>query len=171
MKRTLLVHVFAAMVLSVSASASLATDESSLKAAYLYNFTKFIRWPDEQRANLTLCSMGDEELAKALDSLVGKPVRNMQIRVRQVVNVQDTVQCDLVFIPAGQPHLIERVCQAVSGHPILTVSESADMLPKGVMLALIQKDNRMGFEIDLVATRSHGFEVSAKLLQLARKVY
>lgn len=154
-----------------SASTSMAADESAIKVAYLYNFTKFVQWPDEQRANLRLCVMGDDALGKSLDSLIGKPVRSMQISIRHAVALHDIPQCDLVFIPAGHAHLLERVRHAVNGYPILTVTESADALPKGAMVALIPSDNRIVFEIDLGTTRQLGLQVSAKMLQLARKVY
>jgi hypothetical protein len=169
-KRIAFYRLLLALGLVFSASASLAIDEATVKASYLYNFAKYIQWPDEQRATLRLCVLGDGGMGKALDSLIGKPVRNMQIGVRHAVSLQDIPQCDLVFVPAGTQSL-ERVRQAVRGYPILTVAESADVLPKGAMVALIQSDNRIVFEVDLATARQVGLQVSAKMLQLARKVY
>ena len=171
MKRSTFFRLLFALGLGASASVSLAVDEATVKAAYLYNFAKFIQWPDEQRAELRLCIIGNDALGQPLHSLIGKPVRNMQISVRHGVAVHDIPQCDLVFVPAERAQSLERVRQVVNSYPILIVAESTDALPKGAMVALIQSDNRIVFEVDLTVTRRLGFQISAKMLQLARKVY
>ncbi len=171
MKRILFFGGLLALCLSVAAKDLFAADEETVKTAYLYNFAKFVQWPDEQRPTLRLCVVGDNVLGKALDSLIGKPVRNMQIDVRHAIVLQDIPQCDLVFLPAGQARSLERVRQIVNGYPILIVAESTDALPKGAIVAMIQRDNRIVFEVDLTTARHLGLQVSAKLLQLARKVY
>lgn len=172
MKRiTSLLCVVLGLSLVVVTGVARAADEATVKAAYLYNFTKFIQWPDEQRATLRLCDMGNDALARSLDGLVGKPVRSMQIGIRHAVTLHDIPQCDLVFVPTSHAHSLERVRQVVNGYPILVVTESADMLPKGAMVALIQSEGRIVFEVDLATSRQLGMQVSAKMLQLARKVY
>lgn len=80
-------------------------------------------------------------------------------------------QCDLIFVPARYAQTLERVRQMVNGYPILIVTESATALPKGAMVALIQSDSRVVFEVDLGLARELGLQVSGKMLQLARKVY
>jgi hypothetical protein len=171
MSRLTVFIVLVALCMGIPVGAPLAADEATMKVAYLYNFAKFIQWPDEQRATLRLCVMGDDALGKALDSLIGKPVRTMQIGVRHSISLQDLPQCDLVFVSEGQVLMLGRVRQSVSGYPVLIVTESSDALPKGAVVALIQNDDRIVFEVDLTAARQLGFQVSAKLLQLARKVY
>lgn len=171
MKRNALFQLFLALGLAYAASPSLAVDEATAKAAYLYNFAKFILWPDEQRATLRLCVVGDHALDKSLDSLIGKPVRSMQISVRHAVALQDIPQCDLVFVPESRQQSLERVRQVVNGFPILIVTENTEALPKGATVALIPSDGRIVFEVDLATARQLGLQVSAKMLQLARKVY
>ncbi len=172
MKRTLLLSLLALIVLSAPATALLAVDEATVRAAYLYNFAKYVQWPDENRANLRLCVMGDDEVGSAFDSLIGKPVRNMQISVRHELDLPTIAQCDLVFVPAeSTTQTLDRVRRAVSSYPILIVTESPDTLPKGAAVALIHSDNRIVFEVDLTAAHTLGLQISAKMLQIARKVY
>ncbi len=171
MKRLARLGLLVPLCLGAIAGNSLATDATTVKTAYLYNFAKFTQWPDEPHATLKLCVIGDDAPGKPLNSLIGKPVRNMLISVRHAVSLQDIPQCDLVFVPADQAKSLERVRQMVNGYPILTVAESADTLPKGAMVALIPSDNRIVFEVDLTMTRQLGLQISAKMLQLARKVH
>lgn len=161
----------AGLCVLVSSSISLAADEATVKAAYVYNFAKFVQWPDEKSSTLRLCDLGHDPLDKFLDILIGKPVRNMQISVRHAVGLQDVPQCDLIYIPAGYAQTLERVRQVVNDYPILIVTESATTLPKGGMVALIQSDGRIVFEVDLGLARQLGLQISGKMLQLARKVY
>ena len=172
MKRITFLSLLALIGLEVSATVSMATDEATVKSAYLYNFAKYIQWPDEQHTTLRLCAMGDDTLGKSFDSLIGKQVRNMKISIRHALDLHDIPQCDLVFVPAGSslPPL-DRVRQVVNGYPILIVTESDDTLPNGALVALIQSDNRIVFEVDLTTARKLGFQVSGKMLQIARKVY
>lgn len=171
MERGSFFGLVAGLALCVLPKVAPGADELTVKAAYIYNFAKFIQWPDEQRSTLRLCSMGNDALGKSLDSLIGKPVRNMQISVRHGVGLHDIPQCDLVFIPAGHLQSMERVRQVVADYPILTVTESSDTLPRGATVALIPNESRIAFEVDLALARQLGLQISAKMLQLARKVY
>jgi len=171
MKCSRAVGFLAGLCLLVSSSVSSAADEATVKAAYIYNFAKFIQWPDEKGSTLRLCDLGHDSLDKSLDILIGKPVRTMQISVRHAVGLHDVPQCDLIYVPAGYAQTLERVRQVVNGYPILIVTESATALPKGAMVALIESDSRIVFEVDLGLARQLGLQVSGKMLQLARKVY
>lgn len=172
MRRIAFLSLHILIGLWVPITASMATDEATVKAAYLYNFAKYIQWPDEQRTTLRLCIMGDDAPDRSFDSLIDKPVRNMRMSVRHALSLQDIAQCDLVFVPTGhQVPPLERVRQAVNGYPILIVTESTGTLPKGALVALIQSGDRIVFEVDLNAARQLGLQISGKMLQIARKVY
>lgn len=161
----------AGLCLLASSRISQGADEATVKAAYIYNFAKFIQWPDEKSSTLRLCDLSLDSPDRFLDTLIGKPVRDMRISVRYSVGLQDVPQCDLVFVPAGNAQRLARVRQVVNDFPILIVAESATALPKGATVALIQSDNRMVFEVDLGLARQLGLLVSGRMLQLARKVY
>ena len=156
---------------SVFVGTALAAEEDTIRAAYLYNFAKYIQWPDEQRSALRLCIVGDDDHDSAFESLNGKPVRDMKVSVRRAVNVPEIPQCDLLFVPAKYTDLLERVRRAIDGYPILVVTESSDSLPKGAMIAMIRSENHIVFEVDVIAVRQAGLQASGKMLQLARKVY
>ena len=170
MKNRAVLWLFVALSLGGASGLARATDETRVKVAFLYNFARYTQWPDEQRATLRVCAIGDDTLGKTLDELIGRPVRHMQITVRHAVPLQDIVLCDLVFIPSGYALSMERVREVVNGFPILTVAESPHTLPKGSVLALIPAENRFVFDVDLSLARQLGLQISAKLLQLARKV-
>ena len=171
MKGNPIIGVLGGLCLLVSSGISLAADEATVKAAYIYNFAKFILWPEEKSSTLRLCDFGHDSPDRSLDILIGKPVRSMQISVRHAVGLQDVPQCDLVFVPVEYAQALERVRQVVNGYPIVIVTESATALPTGAMVALIQSDGRIVFEVDLGVARQLGLQVSGKMLQLARKVY
>lgn len=146
-------------------------DLVTVRAAYLYNFSKYIQWPDESRGELRLCVIGNDQPDSALDGLNGKPVRNARLVVRQNVIMQDIPNCDFIFLPASAGRSVERARQIVSNYPILIVAEGAESIPKGAMVALVPTDSRLIFEIDNTNARQLGLQISSQLLRLARKVH
>jgi hypothetical protein len=162
---------FLLALLGLAAGTTSAAEESAMKAAYVLNFAKFIQWPDEPRARLRLCVLGNDPQGKAFDSMIGKVVRDMPIAIRRGVSLQEIPQCDLVFVPAGPAQPLERALQAVNGYPILLVAEGDDALTRGATVALIETEGRIVFEVDLTTLRQLGLQVSVKMLQMARKVH
>lgn len=51
------------------------------------------------------------------------------------------------------------------------VTEGADTLPMGALVALIESDSRIVFEVDLATARKIGLQVGAKIPQLAHKAH
>ena len=145
-------------------------DLFALRAAFLYNFTKYLQWPDESRGELRLCVLGSDPSDPHIDSLHGKSVRSQRLVVRQQVIAQDIPNCDYVFIPASAKNAIPRARLQVGGYPILIVAEGEDTLQKGAMVALFVADNRLQFEIDNATARQQGLQFGSQLLRLARKV-
>lgn len=162
---------FFGLMLLAMASAYGQTDIASIRAAYLYNFTKYIQWPDESRGELRLCVIGNTPADPAIDGLNGKPVRTARLVVRQNVIMQDIPNCDFVFLPTSAVRPVERARQLVNGYPILLVAEGDESIAKGAIISLIPVDNRLVFEIDNTGARLLGLQIGSQMLRLARKVY
>jgi hypothetical protein len=141
--------------------------EYRVKAAYLFNFTKFVEWPAEalpDRAPLTICVASPSPFEGALaetvrDELVGG--RPLTTRV-----VTDPAGCHVLFVPAAAsatPYL-----RAARGKPILTVGESADFLREGGVITFVMEDGKVRFNISPDAATRAQLRISSRLLRLAR---
>lgn len=105
-------------------------DEYAVKAAYLYNFAKFVEWPAEAFADptaaLTICIAGDNPFGDALATLSGKMVESHAVMVRHIPAATGLDQCHIVFIGRAEQGRIKPLLAKLARLPILTVSDSSD---------------------------------------------
>lgn len=144
------------------------TAEYQLKAAFLYNFAKFVEWPaetDRSADSFTFCVAGEESFRIIGPYLAGKKVRGRMIVVRAAETSADTPGCHLLFVSAASIHL-QNALRRISG-PVLTVGESTDFISSGGMINLIRENNRLRFEIARSAGERNGLKFRSQLLELA----
>jgi hypothetical protein len=146
-------------------------DEYSVKAAYLYNFAKFVVWPDSSFSSvespLTICVVGFDPFKENLDYLENKSVRGRQIAIKRLDKVDGISDCHTVFVSREEREAIRSVIDAVKNKPILTVGETSDFCPSGGIVNLYNENNRVRFEIDVTAAEQAGLTISSELLKLA----
>jgi len=145
-------------------------DEYAVKAAYLYNFAKFIEWPPGTFASadalLWICIVGDNPFGGALATLYGKTVEKHPVAVRSIPT-EGVEQCHIVFISRVEAGHFKTLLAKLRRLPILTVSDISDFARAGGMIGLIEADQRIRFDINLTATRQAGLKLSSQLLKLA----
>jgi hypothetical protein len=147
-----------------------SVDEYELKAAFLYNFTKFVEWPSVPNPDaFNICILGDDPFGETLDQLVkGKTAYSRKIRVLRLKEPAEARQCPIVFVRDEESTKAAKLIEAVRGAPVLTVSESRKFLNSGGMVALSMKEGHVSLGINLHHAESAGLKVSAKLMSLVR---
>src|SRR3954466_10136508 len=103
--------------------------EYAVKAAFLYNFTKFIEWPatafKSDTSPLIIGILGHDPFDGELGRIVKRRKLNgREIEVRHVTTVEDAKGIQLLFVPAGEEKRWEMLSEALKAYPVLTVSES-----------------------------------------------
>ena len=142
--------------------------EYRLKAAFLYNFSRFVVWPQtalQERSEFSLCTLGETRFKGQLDSLVGKIVHNRAIVVKRFYQVEDVLSCHLVFI--GEKQDQTEPLRTLQEQPVLTVSNVAGFTERGGIIQFMLIANKVRFRINTDAARSAGLTISSKLLSLA----
>lgn len=149
-------------------------DEYAVKAAYLYNFAKFVEWPlqsfDRADAPLLICITGANPFGEALASLADKTVEHHPVEVRHQPDAANLEHCHIVFVSRAEPGRWTAVRDRCGGLPILTVSDIGDFVRQGGMIGLVESDQRIRFDINLAAARQAGLRLSSQLLKLAMTV-
>jgi hypothetical protein len=147
-------------------------DEYEVKAAFLYNFTKFVEWPIAiDTPSFTICVLGDDPFQSALDRLTaGKKAYGHPIQIRRLKEVAEAKQCQIVFVGAAERTKAARLIGTTRGSPVFTVGESQDFVRIGGMVFLSIESNHISVVIHKIATDSAGFKISANLMTLA-KIY
>lgn len=145
-------------------------DEAAVKAAFIYNFIKFIEWPDISRSQnaFTVCTTDLDALQGNLSVLDGKMLRDRKIEVRYGVVGDALKNCQLVFVSSSVS--VGQIVSKLKNQPIVTVSDIPGFVEQGGGLGLIRDDNRISFQVNLDATNAAGVHVSAQLLKLAQSI-
>ncbi|MDB6062803.1 MAG: hypothetical protein JWM78_2906 [Verrucomicrobiaceae bacterium] len=148
--------------------------EYRIKAAYLYNLSKFITWPDEDQmakdAPITLCIYGYNPFDTYLDKLREHPVRGRNIAIRAVAENESPEGCQLLFVSQHNANAPRLLSAAAPYPPILTVSDDQDFLIRGGMVALININNNVQLDINLTRAKQAGLTFSANLLEVAHRI-
>lgn len=149
-------------------------DEYAVKAAFLYNFAKFVEWPPEKFASadapLVICIAGDNPFGPALGAVAGKRVENHPVEVRHLPTATGLDPCHIVFVGRADQGRYKPMLARLTRLPILTVSDIGDFTQAGGMIGLIEADQRIRFVINLTAARRANLKLSSQLLKLATTV-
>jgi hypothetical protein len=149
--------------------------EDQIKAAYLFNFAKFIEWPNESFATPTspiqFCTLGRSPVADELDASVrGKSIDGHTIEVKHLHSAEEIKDCHLVFLSASAGKQEHKLVQAAKGLPVLLVAEIAEFAREGGTINFVMEDGRLVFEVNISAAQNAHLKISSKLLALARIV-
>jgi hypothetical protein len=169
----------ASFLLLVSLSAakveSSPSSEYRLKAAFLYNFAKFIEWPTEAMGNASqpfnICFVGDKSVSRELQQVVsGKSIADHNIQVLQVRIPADSRGCHILFITATATSQEPRFLALLRDSSVLTVGETPGFCSRGGVINFWIDSDRVRFEISPKASQHAHLLPSSKLLRLARVV-
>lgn len=148
-----------------------ALSEDELKAAYLFNFAKFVEWPAQAAGTpLRICVFGRDTLSTSLAALDGKEARGRTVRVVPSVTLDQAGTCDLLFVARSEERRLRTVLQQVAGRPVVTVSDIDRFAAEGGAVEFVSSSGKLRFDINLDAFRQTGLKVSSQLLGVARTV-
>ena len=148
--------------------------EYQVKAVFLYNFAKFIEWPQETSlplgAPFTICILGKNPFDRATDAIVGKSVRNRRIVVRQITRPDEGSGCAMVFVSSSEQAKVRHIVDILEENSVLTISDLPRFVTSGGMIGFITLNDTVAFEINQGAAQRARLRISPQLLKLARTV-
>lgn len=149
--------------------------EYQVKAAFLYNFVKFVEWPvvisESNQKPIVIGILGPDPFGPVLDqTFADKMVRGRRFELRRYRDVQELQLCHVLFVSSAMKRDWSKVLGAVQGTPVMTVSDEGGFVESGGIIELLLEDNRIRFDINLNEGKRSGLKISAQLLQLARRV-
>lgn len=148
--------------------------EYRIKAAYLYNLSKFITWPDEATQDkstpVMICVYGYNPFGQYLEKLQERTVKGRPIAIRYVNDRQPINGCQILFISQHNTAMPRQLAAPSASSPVLTVSDDEDFLSHGGLVALVTVNNNVQLDINLSRAKQAGFIISANLLEVARKI-
>ena len=146
--------------------------EYAVKAAFTYNFIRFVQWPEISSAHdadpFLLCFLGNEVVEKSFNTLNNKKIGIRAIKVHRLFPEKKCEQCDIIFISRDIDRSISKeIISKVKGTPVLTISETKEFTTYGGMINFVIKDGRLRFIINTSASKNQNLKISSRLLKLA----
>jgi YfiR/HmsC-like len=149
--------------------------EFQVKAAYLYNFGRFVQWPDEGGGDRTdsfeICVLGTDPFGQALDAtLAGGTIGGKSVAAKRIARPQDVDSCRILFISSSEENHLKEDLAVLDKTRVLTVSDIPRFSERGGMIGFILEGNRVRFDVNLDSAQGAGLNLSSELLKVATSV-
>ncbi|OFY83184.1 MAG: hypothetical protein A3F72_21465 [Bacteroidetes bacterium RIFCSPLOWO2_12_FULL_35_15] len=143
--------------------------EYDLKAAYIFNITKFIYWDSTIPGNEFIIGVIDpspiyeplEKIAKT------KTVMDKKIIIKQFTKLEEIDNCTILFIPKNTSFSLKEIVDKAKSKKILTISEHEGYGKKGSAINFVTIEEKLKFEVNTKTLESIGLKASAQFLKLA----
>ena len=165
-----------ALVLAIRAIAGESApplDEHRVKAAFLYNFARFVDWPPDTFRDpgepFSICVIGQDPFGPSLDDVVaGKAIGGRPVAIHRISDARLSGSCQVLFVgSAADKHALSVLESPKSA--VLTVGDATSSSTSGeVIIRFIMENGKVRFEINTTAADRASLHISAKLLSLAQ---
>lgn len=159
---------------STAAPEDRLADDTLVKAAFIYNFAKFTRWPPRSwngpKTPLNICTTGKDALVSNLSRLNRETIGGRPVTISAFTPGNETSACHILYIAVSEHRHFARFIQQTRDAPVLTISEIRSFADAGGIIQLYHDQQHIRFKINLGVARDRGLNLSARLLDLAELV-
>jgi hypothetical protein len=148
--------------------------EYEIKAAYIFNFAKFIVWPESSNNTDTLYLgiFGSDPFGTILEkTLIGRKAQGKEWKIIRSSNLLDLFNCHIIFISEIEKSEMVKIIERTNGLPVLTLGDELnDFCKLGGIINFTPQFSEQQFEINNESALSKGIKISPKLLLLAKVI-
>ena len=145
-----------------------------VKAAYLYNFGRFVEWPVSAAGKgefFTVCVLGKDPFGPVLDkALAGETIGGKSVVARRISTPQESGNCQVLFLSSTEEGRLDKIIEAIDKEAVLTVSDMPQFSEHGGMVQFVLEGKRVRFEVNLTAAQNAGLTLRSELLRVATVV-
>jgi hypothetical protein len=150
--------------------------EYQVKAAFLYNFVKFVEWPPDtfqsETSPITLCVFRYDPFGNALGEVIaGQTLNNRRLLVQRINTLPDLKACQLIFVSDREDKYLPEILNSLEGASVLVVGESENFAEHHGGIQFFLENKQLHFAINVDAIQRARLKVSSKLLAIARIVH
>jgi hypothetical protein len=161
-----------ALLVIPSLQAQSSPTEYQVKATYLYNFGRFIEWPNKTTAPsgvpFTVCVLGHDPFGQALNAaLAGETINGTNTVAAQISKPREAANCRILFISSSEDRQLKQILLALEDISVLTVSDMPEFSQRGGMVQFILDGKKVRFEVNLTPVQHAHLTLSSQLLKVA----
>lgn len=163
------------LLLAASLLPAASPTEYDVKLVYLYNFTKFVSWPESTfptpEAPLNICVLGNMPETDTLKTLTQRKTRNRPITLTLIKEKPDP-NCHILFVTRDiASRKLDALLKQLSPSTLLVGETSNFARETGTIGFVTDERHRVRIEVNLDKARHQELNIRAQLLEIARKVY
>jgi hypothetical protein len=163
--------VAAAITASLAPARAGQVGEADVKAAYLFNFTRFVEWPDgtpPPSEPFRLCVVADRTMTGLIErTMTGEAVQGRATETAVPASATEARRCQILFVGRTEMSRARPMLAALRDHPVLTVSDAARFADTGGMIEFMRVDEHVRFRVNLEAAKRSRISISSRLLRVA----
>jgi YfiR/HmsC-like len=147
--------------------------EYEVKAAYLYDFGKFVAWPAKAASGdeFSICVLGEDPFGATFDATIaGEAINGKKVVVNRIAKPLEAMSCRILFISASQESQLKEILATLDNKSVLTVSDISQFTRRGGMIQFVIDANRVRFEVNVTTAERAGLTLSSQLLKVAINV-
>jgi hypothetical protein len=147
--------------------------EYQVKAAYLFNFGKFVTWPQARQGSGTfsVCVLGQDPFGGALEATVrDETIDGLPLTAQHITRPEAAANCRIVFVSSSDRSHLATILDVLNHFPVLTVSDMPEFCSHGGMIEFVLEGDRIRFAVNLVAAERARLKMSSDLLKVASRV-
>lgn len=160
-----------AFILTSILHAQSSPTEYQVKAAYLYNFAKFVEWPPQvmsSDSSFNICVLGRDPFDSTFGTAIaGESIKGKNVVVKRIPRAQDGAGCHILFISSSEDARLKEILAVLDKTSVLTVSDMPQFTRRGGMIQFVTEANRVRFEVNLTSAERTGLMLSSQLLKVA----
>lgn len=161
------ITAFVLLLLACSGWSPAQQDERAVRAAFVFNLTKYVVWPIPSD-RLVVGVIGHGNIGPVLKQVLdGKTSDGRRITVMIHNSEAELGDCDVLYVAGLPPATLHSVLSRVAGRAVLTVGDSDQFVRAGGMVGLVRSGDEIEIEVNLPALRSRRLDMSSRLLKLA----
>ena len=168
------------------------SQEYQTKAAFLYNFAKFVDWPEQKVKGktepMTLGIIGDDQFGDAFELVKHKQIKGRDVIIERfsgldefketigtskaepALKIEALRKCEIVFICSSEKKNFSEIINLIKNNNVLTVGDTKGFLEVGGIINFLTEDKKVCFEINAADAERAGLKIRSKLLRLAKRV-
>jgi hypothetical protein len=165
---------FLLMIIFLGISVQVNSQIGRFKAAYIFNFTRYVDWPDSYNKSEFVIGVygSDKEVISEIKKISeSKTVEGKSIKVIGINGMDQMIPCNILFVSKDKSGELKSIIQKTSNDYVLLVSDKEGTIEDGSAINFIMNSNKLAFEIKTSNAESKGLKVSNTLVNLALNKY
>jgi hypothetical protein len=150
--------------------------EYTVKAAYLFQFGRYVQWPRhafaDGEAPLVIGILGKDPFGRVFDEVARtKRIDGRPVVIQRFASMADYKPCHILFVAASVgPANTTAVIEKLKKSPVLLVGEEPKFAEQGGAINFFVDEDKVRIEVNVEATRREELKISSTLLSVAKIV-